>query len=116
MTAPRLTFALALLLSVSGCASSKPAALYRVDERPAIEAAARKIIAADRNAALVTVDANGQPRVRTFDSERTRMFFPDFPKDCVLIEVRPQWIEATGHGIEASADTWRPQAIDPRAA
>ena len=73
-----------LFLVVSGCASntsapargaraqetSQPSAappneLYRVTDEAAILAAARTLMVADENAALVTVDPSGQPRVRT---------------------------------------------------
>lgn len=142
---------------------------------PAVLTAARALIAADPNAAFVTVDANGRPRVRTvitsapdssftiwiatrpttrkveqirnnarvalyynddsqssyvsimgkatlhtdraildaknfYGAERTRAFFPNYPADMVLIEVKPDWIEVIGAGIRADSSTWRPQA------
>ncbi len=143
----------------------------------AIEAAIRAIVAADPTAALVTVDADGQPRTRSVDvrplddtwtfwiatKPNTRKvtqieahrqvtlyfdvdsegsyvsvmgtarlvddpatiaritwrdhvsrsaFWPEFPKDYLLIEITPQWIEVIGAGIEADAETWRPQALE----
>ena len=45
-------------------AAEPPGALYRVDDEAKILAAAKAMFAEDRTATLVTVDANGVPRVR----------------------------------------------------
>ncbi len=42
--------------------------LYRIDDEQSILRAARAIIAADSVAALVTIDADGQPRVRSVNA------------------------------------------------
>ena len=141
-----------------------------------MEAAVRSVVAADSTAALVTVDAGGQPRIRSVDvrpldntlifwvatkpntrkveqirnNDRValyfnrdaageyvsvmgtavlvddpetiariswrddavrRQFWPDFPADYLLIKITPDWIEAVAPGLEADADTWRPQAM-----
>lgn len=150
--------------------------LFRRADREALLGAAREIIAGDPTAALVTVDAEGRPRVRsvttsglgddgsiwiatrpttrkvrqiegnpsvalyfadddghayvsvmgeailhrdvaTFEArspirgEWLHQLWPDYPEDFLLIEVRPAWLEVLGHGIEASVDAWRPQAV-----
>ncbi|MDZ7807554.1 MAG: pyridoxamine 5'-phosphate oxidase family protein [Gracilimonas sp.] len=46
-----------------------------------------------------------------FSEEWTSRFFPDYPEDMLLIEIRPTWMEVMGQGIAASEDTWRPQAV-----
>ena len=159
------------------------AELYKVASDSAILAAARALMLADSNVAVVTVDSAGQPRVRTtkafvapFDSLdpakgvtvwiMTRLgtrkvdqirrhpqvtlyfnddkrveyatvmgiatihrdpnhpqakafyedgykefFWPDFPNDFVMIEVKPLWLEYLGPTIAGHKDTWRPQAV-----
>lgn len=46
-----------------------------------------------------------------FSEEWTARFFPDYPENMILIEIRPDWMEVMGQGIAASDDTWRPQAV-----
>ncbi len=147
-----------------------------VDARD-LEAAIRAVVGKDPTAALVTVDADGQPRVRSVDVRplddslvfwiatkpntrkvqqikehpqvtlyfnvdgegsyvsvmgRARLvddphtieriswratdvraaFWPEFPRDYLLIEVTPGWIEVTGEGIQADAETWRPATLE----
>ncbi len=135
---------------------------------------ARRIMRSAEYCALVTVDANGQPRARTvnpfpveddmvvwvatrpvtrkveqiranprvtlyyFDAERLEyvtlmgrarlvddleekrrrrnllsyVLYPDWPDDCLLIEVTPEWMEVQGKGVEPDAETWRPQSVE----
>jgi general stress protein 26 len=59
-------------------------------------------------------DAAATIQAKTFFEEaRLRKFWPEYPKDFLLIRIQPQWIEVTGRGIEAHPDTWRPQAVEP---
>lgn len=51
-----------LVLPVAHCADSE---LYQADEEGVILAAARSIIASDPDCALITLDENARPRVRT---------------------------------------------------
>jgi len=177
-----LGFALLLVAPLAACTEeeatvSAPVAVERsFEEHKALVLAARKIIAEDPFAALITVDANGLPRARTvnvrppdidmvmwiatkpntrkveqiranpnvtlyfsndlksayvtvmgtavlhddmesieatswYPENQLRTFWPDFPKDYLLIEVKPIWFEVLGHGIEANEETWRPQAV-----
>jgi general stress protein 26 len=46
-----------------------------------------------------------------FSEQWTDQFFPDFPENMVLIEIKPVWMEVMGQGISASEETWRPQAV-----
>lgn len=46
-----------------------------------------------------------------FSVEWTDQFFPEFPENMVLIEIKPVWMEVIGQGISASEETWRPQAF-----
>lgn len=183
MTFRRLLLGLTILLPLplTACseeeASSEPAQVERsFEEHKALVLAARGIIAEDPFAALITVDADGQPRARTvnvrppdsdmvmwiatkpntrkvqqiranpnvtlyfsndlksayvtvmgtavlhddletmeatswYPDNQLRTFWPEFPKDYLLIEVRAKWFEVLGHGIEADTETWRPQAV-----
>ena len=158
--------------------------LYRQADEQAIVVAARSLMNADEDAALVTVDAEGQPRVRSvrgfpeeldlgdlrksmtvwvmtrrttrkveqvtrhpeatlyfnddarlsylsimgiavvhtdpaiastkpfFDDDYVAYFWPDYPADFVMLEVRPRWIEFMGPGIPNHPQHWRPQGID----
>jgi general stress protein 26 len=157
--------------------------LYKVASDSAILAAARALMLADSNVAVVTVDSMGQPRVRTtkafvsaeapgnpakgvtvwimtrlttrkvgqmrrhpqvtlyfnnddrveyatvmgtaiihtdasnpeakkfYEDGYAEFFWPDFPKDFVMIEVKPRWLEYLGPAIAAHPETWRPQAV-----
>ncbi len=142
-----------------------------------LEHAIRAIVNKDPTGALVTLDADGQPRVRSVDVRplgpelvfwvatkpntrkvsqieehpqvalyfnvdaegsyvsvmgRARLvddmetikriswrapevrsaFWPSFPQDYLLIEITPEWIEVTGEGVPADAETWRPAALE----
>lgn len=46
-----------------------------------------------------------------FSKQWTDQFFPEFPENMVLIEIRPVWMEVMGQGISASEENWRPQAV-----
>ena len=157
--------------------------LYKVASDSAILSAARALMLADSNVAVVTVDSMGQPRVRTtkafvspvdsadpakgmtvwimtrlttrkvdqvrhhpqvtlyFNSDERveyatimgtavvhrdandpqarafyengykQFFWPHFPDDFVMIEIKPLWLEYLGPTVAASNDTWRPQAV-----
>jgi general stress protein 26 len=52
------------------------------------------------------------PRLQGFlDSMTVRFFWPDYPRDFVIVEVEPQWLEFIGPGLWNDPDTWRPQAV-----
>jgi general stress protein 26 len=52
------------------------------------------------------------PRLQPFlDSVTVRFFWPAFPRDFVMIEVVPDWLEFIGPGVWNDPDTWRPQAV-----
>ena len=157
--------------------------LYKVASDSAILSAARALMLADSNVAVVTVDSIGQPRVRTtkafvspvdasdpakgvtvwimtrlttrkvdqirrhpqvtlyfnsddrieyatimgtatihrdpnhpqakafYEDGYKEFFWPDFPNDFVMIEVKPLWLEYLGPTIAGHANTWRPQAV-----
>jgi len=52
------------------------------------------------------------PRLQPFlDSVTVRFFWPAFPRDFVMIEVVPDWLEFIGPGLWNDPDTWRPQAV-----
>ena len=149
---------------------------YRQDSDERLIDAIRKVVGKDASAGLITIDSDGQPRVRTVDvrplgddmsfwvatkpntrkvlqihanpkvtlyfslddefsyvsvmgtailhddfdlkeakkwrSEATRKaFWPNYPDEYLLIEIRPIWIEVLGNGIAPHPETWRPQGI-----
>ena len=52
------------------------------------------------------------PRLQPFlDSATVKFFWPAFPRDFVMIEVTPDWLEFIGPGVWNDPDTWRPQAV-----
>ena len=185
----RIVLAFALL---TACEGGDPAParvvvptseLYKVAPDSVILKAARALMLADSNVAVVTVDVNGQPRVRTtkafvspavpgnpakgvtvwimtrlgtrkveqmrkhpqvtlyFNSDDpgeyatimgtaiihrdpenpeakrlyqggyAEFFWPDFPRDFVMIEVKPRWLEYLGPTVAAHPQSWRPQAV-----
>ena len=157
--------------------------LYKVAADSTILRAARALMIADSNVAVVTVDSMGQPRVRTtkafvapvdsidpakgvtvwimtrlgtrkvaqmqkhpqvtlyfnddkrveyatlmgiatihrdpnhpqakafYENGYKEFFWPDFPRDFVMIEVKPKWLEYLGPEVAAHPTTWRPQAV-----
>ncbi len=174
--------------AVADSSAAKPGAvplaeLHKVAPDSVILKAARALMLADSNVAVVTVDSMGQPRVRTtkafvtpvkegdpasgvtvwimtrlgtrkvdqmlhhpqvtlyFNSDDrveyatvmgtatvhrdpehpqakefykdgyAEFFWPDFPRDFVMIEVKPRWLEYLGPTVSTQKDTWRPQAV-----
>ncbi len=156
--------------------------LYKSAPDSAILSAARALMLADSNVAVVTLDSMGQPRVRTtkafiapvsadpasgvtvwimtrlttrkvdqirrhpqvtlyfnnddrieyatvmgtatihtdpehpqakefYKDGYAEFFWPDFPRDFVMIEVRPLWLEYLGPRFPGHAETWRPQGV-----
>jgi general stress protein 26 len=52
------------------------------------------------------------PRLQSFlDSATVKFFWPEFPRDFVMIEVTPEWLEFIGPGLWNDPNTWRPQAV-----
>lgn len=52
------------------------------------------------------------PKLQSFlDSGTVRFFWPDFPRDFVILEITPDWLEYIGPGVWNDPDTWRPQAV-----
>ena len=52
------------------------------------------------------------PRLQPFlDSATVKFFWPAFPRDFVMIEVVPDWLELIGPGLWNDPNTWRPQAV-----
>jgi general stress protein 26 len=51
------------------------------------------------------------PRIAPFLTPGWKAFYwPGFPADFVMIEIRPRWVEYTGPGFPARESDWRPQA------
>ena len=48
---------------------------------------------------------------RFYEDGYKEFFWPDFPRDFVMIEVKPRWLEYLGPEIHAHGETWRPQAV-----
>ena len=52
------------------------------------------------------------PRLKPFlDPATVQFFWPAFPRDFVMLEVVPDWLEFIGPGLWNDPDTWRPQAV-----
>lgn len=52
------------------------------------------------------------PRLQPFlDSATIAFFWPKFPDDFVMLEIRPEWLEFMGPGAWNHPETWRPQAV-----
>jgi general stress protein 26 len=61
--------------------------------------------------AILHEDEETKATISWRDEARRKAFWPNFPNDYLLIEVRPEWIEVTGEGIATHPIDWRPQAI-----
>jgi hypothetical protein len=97
---------------------------YRQATREEKLAAALELMAKDFNAALVTVDSEGQPRARTVEpfspeddwtiwvaTNPLDVFWPNYPAGYLLISVKPIWLEIMTPEIPIDAETWQPQAV-----
>ncbi len=52
------------------------------------------------------------PRLQEFlDSATIRFFWPEYPRDFVMLEIAPEWIEYIGPGLWNDPNNWRPQAV-----
>jgi general stress protein 26 len=61
--------------------------------------------------ALVHTDAEHPEAKRRYQGEDTEAYWPDFPRDFVMLEIRPEWLEFIGPGVSNDERTWRPQAV-----
>jgi general stress protein 26 len=46
-----------------------------------------------------------------YKGEALKSYFPDFPRDFVLLAFKPFWLEITTPTIPGTTDTWRPQGL-----
>lgn len=61
--------------------------------------------------AIVHTDPE-HPGARRHHEQVDRAFFwPDFPRDFVMLEIRPAWVEFIGPEAANDERTWRPQAV-----
>ncbi len=72
---------------------------------------ARVSYASIMGTAVVHTDPNHPGAKRHYDEGYARFFWPDFPRDFVMIEVRPRWLEYMGPGLGNDRQTWRPQSV-----
>lgn len=61
--------------------------------------------------AIVHTDPATPGAKRHYDEEYAKFFWPAFPEDFVMIEVRPDWLEYMGPGVPNDRNTWRPRAV-----
>ena len=72
---------------------------------------ARESYATVMGVATVHTDPQHPGARRHYDEDYARFFWPDFPRDFVMLEIRPRWLEYVGPGIANDARSWRPQAV-----
>jgi general stress protein 26 len=61
--------------------------------------------------AVIHTDPEHLGAKRHHDASLVEFFWPDFPRDFVMLEVRPRWLEYIGPDAENDDRTWRPQAV-----
>lgn len=61
--------------------------------------------------AVVHTDPAHPGAKRRYEGEDVKSYWPDFPRDFVMLEIRPQWLEFIGPTIANDERTWRPQAV-----
>jgi general stress protein 26 len=61
--------------------------------------------------ATIHTDPEHPGAKRHYESGYAPFFWPDFPDDFVMIEVRARWLEFMGPGVSNDSDRWRPQAV-----
>jgi general stress protein 26 len=71
----------------------------------------RQSYASIMGTAIVHTDPSHPGAKRHYNAEYVRFFWPDFPRDFVMLEIRPRWLEYLGPGIANDPTTWRPQAV-----
>lgn len=54
-------------------------------------------------------DADTIRKQSFFPDEMRQRLFPDFPRDMVMIEFQPRWLEVAGRGVDVHPETWQPQ-------
>lgn len=72
---------------------------------------ARMTYATIMGTATVHTDAEHPGARRHYDAGYAQFFWPDFPRDFVMIEVRASWLEFMGPGVPNHREHWRPQAV-----
>jgi general stress protein 26 len=61
--------------------------------------------------AVVHTDSEHPGALRHYQREDVKFYWPDFPRDFVMLEIRPRWLEFIGPGVANDDETWRPQAV-----
>jgi general stress protein 26 len=61
--------------------------------------------------AVVHTDPDNPDAKRFYEDGYSEFFWPDFPRDFVMIEVKPKWLEYLGPDVPGHKDNWRPQAV-----
>lgn len=61
--------------------------------------------------AVVHTDPTNPGAKRHYDDEDVKFFWPDFPRDFVMLQIQPEWLEYIGPGVSNDETTWRPQAV-----
>ncbi len=61
--------------------------------------------------ATIHTDVETINKVTWREPEARARFWPDFPKNYVLIRVEPKWLEVVHPGIASRETDWRPQAV-----
>ena len=53
-----------------------------------------------------------RPEIERRGAGLSRELYPDWPEDCLLIEIEPERLEVQGRGLVPDPVTWRPAGID----
>ena len=61
--------------------------------------------------AIVHTDPEHPGAKRHYDAAYAQYFWPQFPKDFVMLEIRPRWLEYMSPGMRPAQGSWRPQAV-----
>jgi general stress protein 26 len=85
-------------------AHNRAATLHFADDRSAAYASLMGEARAMKDEWFI---ANKNP----YKGDALKSYFPDFPKDFVLIGFKPFWLEIATGSIPSTTDTWRPQGL-----
>ena len=61
--------------------------------------------------AVVHTDPEHPGAKRHYDAEYAAYFWPEFPRDFVMLEIQPRWLEYMSPGMRPARGSWRPQAV-----
>jgi general stress protein 26 len=61
--------------------------------------------------AVIHTNPDHPPARPHYTADDVKIYWPQFPRDFVMLEIRPRWLEYIGANVSNDNETWRPQAV-----